>query len=208
LIEVIPVDGARPDPPVVARAVRLLIEGRLLVYPTDTLYALGGRALDAGVASAVRAAKGRADDKPLPLIVAGIDQARELAALWTPAVARAAERFWPGPLTLVLPAAAAVPDVVTAGGGTVALRVPALELARRLAQGAGPLIATSANRAGEAAPDTCAQAVAAVGAFAALALDGGRGRSTASTIVDLTGEAPRLLRPGVVDWEQVRRVLS
>jgi L-threonylcarbamoyladenylate synthase len=206
--EVLQVDAARPDREVLVRAVALLRAGRLLVYPTDTLYALGGCALDGAVAAAVRAAKGRGDDKPLPLIAADIEQALRLAAAWPPPAGRLAQRFWPGPLTLVLPAADVVPGAVTSGGGTVAVRVPALELARRLAEGAGPLIATSANRAGEPPPETCAAAVASVGGSAALALDGGPGLPVASTIVDLTGPEPRLLRAGVVDWEHVRRVLS
>jgi L-threonylcarbamoyladenylate synthase len=206
--EVLRVDGARPDRDVLVRAIALLRDGRLLVYPTDTLYALGGCGLDAAVAAAVRAAKGRGDDKPLPLIASDAEQARRLAAAWPPTAERLAERFWPGPLTLVLAAADAVPGAVTSGGGTVAVRVPALDLARRLAEGAGPLIATSANRSGEPPPTTCAEAMASVGDAAALALDAGPGRTAASTIVDLTGREPLLLRAGAVEWDHVRRVLE
>src|SRR5204862_5432656 len=112
-------------------------------------------------------------------------------------------RFWPGPLTLVVAARAEVPSAVTAGTGTVAVRVPALELPRALCRGAGPLVSTSANRSGEPPPLTCAEALAEVGAAAVLALDAGPGRPLASTVVDLTVRPPRLLRAGAVPWEDV-----
>ena len=201
------VDADDPAGPIVARAAAALREGALLIYPTDTLYALGGLALKADVGRKVREAKGRGDDKPLPLVVSGLEQARSLCASWPEAAARLAARFWPGPLSLILAAGAEVPREVTAGTGTVAVRVPARELTRRLCSD-GPLIATSANRAGEPAPRVCGKAVAAVGAWAALALDGGPGRPASSTLVDLTGDGPRLLRAGPVEWKDVLATLE
>jgi L-threonylcarbamoyladenylate synthase len=201
-------DG-RGDPPredVIEEAARLLGAGRLLIYPTDTLYALGGRALDGAVAAGVFAAKGRETGKPLPLIAADEAQARALLASWPETAARIARSFWPGPLTLVLPASDAVPSEVTGGTGTLAVRVPALALARRLCDAAGPLIATSANRAGEPAPATCEEALGAVGASCAAAIDAGPLGRAPSTLVDVTGE-PRLLRAGAVPWDAVRAVL-
>jgi L-threonylcarbamoyladenylate synthase len=200
--EVLSVDADRPAEDTIARALSVLREGSLLIYPTDTLYALGGLALEAAVSISVRAAKGREEDKPLPLVASGLEQARSLCASWSEAAARLAERFWPGPLSLVLPAHAEVPKEVTSGTGTVAVRVPACELTRRLC-GYGALIATSANRAGAPPPRLCGDAVAAVGAFAALALDGGPGGYSASTLVDLAGRSPRLLREGAVAWKDV-----
>ena len=201
------VDADDPAGPIVARAAAALREGALVIYPTDTLYALGGLALQADVGRKVREAKGRGEDKPLPLVVSGLEQARSLCASWPEAAARLAARFWPGPLSLILAAGAEVPREVTAGTGTVAVRVPARELTRRLCSD-GPLIATSANRAGEAAPRVCGEAVAAVGAWAALALDGGPGRPASSTLVDLTGDGPRLLRAGPVEWKDVLATLE
>jgi L-threonylcarbamoyladenylate synthase len=206
--EILAVDPRQPDEAVVARALAALRMGSLLIYPTDTLYAIGGRALDAGAAAAVREAKGRGDEKPLPVIAWDAAQARALASAWPEAAQRLAAAFWPGPLTLVVPAASRVPVEITSRTGTVAVRVPALELARRLAAGAGPLVATSANRSGLEPPQTCAEAVAQVGAAAALALNGGLGRPVPSTIVDVTGAEPRLLRAGAVDWDQARLVLG
>src|SRR5207245_10374431 len=107
-----------------------------------------------------------------------------------------------GPLALRPAGPAQVPREVTAGTATVAVRVPARELTRRLCSD-GPLIATSANRAGEAAPRVCGEAVKTVGAWAALALDGGPGRLASSTLVDLTGDGPRLLRAGPAESKDV-----
>jgi L-threonylcarbamoyladenylate synthase len=204
---VVAVSGAEPDEAVLGRAVAALVAGELLVYPTDTLYALGGRALDAEVVAAVRRGKGREEGKPLPLVAADLEQARGLCAAWPEGADALARRFWPGPVTLVLPASPAVPAGVSAGTGHVAVRVPDLALTRALCRGAGPLVSTSANRAGGMPPVTCAEAVAAVGAAAALALDAGRGRALASTVVDLTVEPARLLRAGAVPWDEIEAVL-
>jgi L-threonylcarbamoyladenylate synthase len=206
-VEILRVAGDDPAEAVVARADAVLEAGGLLIYPTDTLYAIGGRALDAVVGEKVRVAKGR-EDKPLPVIAADAAQAGSLAAAFPADALRLAERFWPGPLTLLLPARPDVPEEVTAGTGAIAVRVPALALARRLCQRAGPLVSTSANLAGGPSPVTCAEAVAAVGHAAELALDAGPGRPVASTIVDLTGGAARLVRSGAVPWTDVLAALQ
>ena len=205
--DVVRVSGTDPDPAVVALAASLLTAGSLLIYPTDTLYALGGRVLDAAAGAAVRRAKGREEGKPLPLVAADLEQARVLCASWPEAADQLAARFWPGPLSLVVPAAPTVPADVTAGSGNIAVRVPDLELTRALCRQTGALVSTSANRAGGTPPINCADALEAVGAAAALALDAGRGRAVASTIVDLTSTPPRLLRGGAIPWEEIEGVL-
>jgi L-threonylcarbamoyladenylate synthase len=201
-VEVLRVEGDEPPAAVLDRAAAIFAASGLLIYPTDTLYAIGGPALDPKVGQRVRLAKGR-DAKPLPLVAADLAQAAALAAVWTADAARLAEGFWPGPLTLIVPARPEVPDEVTAGSGGVAVRVPALALARRLCERSGPLISTSANASGGQPPTTCAEAVAGVGHAVMLAIDAGPGRATASTIVDLTGPAPRLVRSGAVLWAEV-----
>ena len=153
-------------------------------------------------------AKGRLAGKPLPLIAADVLQAARLAATWSDVARRLAERFWPGPLSLVLPAAEGLPEELTQGGSTVAVRVPGLRLARELCSRAGPLISTSANRAGAPPPLTCAEAVAQVGTAADLALDGGPGSSSPSTLVDLVSGAPRLLREGAVPWAAIEALCA
>jgi len=184
-------------------AVEALLAGRLVIYPTDTLYALGGRALDPAAAEKVQQAKGRPETKPLPLIACDRTQAEMLVSRWPPVAEALARAFWPGPLTLVLPARPGLPGPVTSAGAGVAVRVPALRLARELCRRAGPLISTSANRSGEPGAVTCAEAIAAVGEFAAVAIDLGPGQPLASTIVDLTGDEPRCLREGAIAWAAV-----
>ncbi len=205
---VVAVDRARADPAVVARAAAVLRAGDLLIFPTETLYALGGRALDPVAAARVRAAKGRPPGQPLPLVAADLEQARALSSRWPVRADRLAAAFWPGPLTVVVLAADALPPEVTAGTGTVAVRVPGLPFAVSLCAEAGAIVSTSANRTGERAPVTCDEAVRGVGASATLALDGGPGGTIASTIVDLSGGEPLLVRAGAIPWGNVQAVLG
>lgn len=206
--EVLRVDPEHPSGPVLERALAVLAAGGLLIYPTDTLYALGGLALAAQVAVRVREAKGRPGRQALPLIVGSLEQAQELASVWPAVAQRLAQRFWPGPLSLVVAARSGLPAALLGGGASLALRVPGCDLPRRLATAAGPLISTSANRSGEPAPATCDEALACLGSLADLALDGGLGRDLPSTIVDLTGSQPRLLRAGLVPWDDVLQALG
>ncbi len=192
---------------ILAAARGCLEAGQLLLYPTDTLYAIGCRAADGAAAAQVRRAKGRDDAKPFPLIAGTLDQARSLAATWPEDAERLAARFWPGPLTLVLPLGAPLPAAVTAGESSVAVRVPAAAFARALCDGAGPLVATSANQSGDPGPRLFAQARDAVGAAAYLLVDAGTLPGTPSTIVDVTG-VPRLLRAGVIPWSDVESALA
>ncbi len=177
-----------------------------MILPTDTLYALACRAGDAAAVERLRTAKGRDDGKPLPIVAADLEQVAAFAEL-TPEAERLAASFWPGPLSLVLRARPGLSDAVTSATHSVAVRVPAQEFLRRLCGVAGPLVSTSANRSGAAAPRTCAEAVEGVGAHAELAVDAGPGRLEPSTLVDVTGPEARLLRAGAVAWEAVLRVL-
>lgn len=186
-----------------------LREGALVIYPTDTLYAIGCRALDGAAVARLRAAKGREGDKPLPVIVADVEQARSLAARWPDEAQRLADAFWPGPLTLVIPAAASLPAELLAGAGTVAVRVPASDVARALARLAGPLVSTSANLAGEA---PCVTVDSAAAAFhgATLAFDAGPLDGAPSTIVDVSGSDGgfRVLREGRIGRAAIERRLG
>ena len=183
-----------------------LREGALVIYPTDTLYAIGCRALDGEAVTRLREAKGREADKALPVIVADIAQARSLAARWPEEAQRLADAFWPGPLTLVVPAAASLSAELLAGAATIAVRVPASDVARALARLAGPLVSTSANLAGEA---PCVTVVEAARAFplATLAFDVGALHGAPSTIVDVSDTAGgiALLREGRIDPASIER---
>jgi L-threonylcarbamoyladenylate synthase len=193
-----------------AQAIRTaLTAGELLIFPTDTLYALGGLLLTAGVGARIRVAKNREAAKALPAVAADLDQVKQLCDNVSEKAWALARAFWPGPLTLILPAAARVPEDITVGTATIAVRVPGRELTRRLCRLAGPLVSTSANVAGETPAATCAEAVASVGTAASLAIDGGQAEQTQpSTIVDATDSAPRLVRQGAVAWEAITRIWS
>lgn len=175
--------------------VEALKAGGLVIYPTDTLYAVGCDARNADALARLRAAKGREVGKAFPVIAADEGDARGLASRWPETAARLAAAFWPGPLTLVVPAAPDLPAELLAGALGVAVRVPASSVARALAAGVGPLVSTSANLAGE---PPCVTADLALAAFpdADLAIDIGPLDGAPSTIVDLTGGAPRVVREG------------
>ncbi len=182
--------------------------GALVIYPTDTLYAIGCRALDGEAVARLREAKGREGDKALPVIVADIAQARSLTARWPEGAQRLADAFWPGPLTLVVPAATWLPVELLAGSGTIAVRVPASDVARSLARLAGPLVSTSANLAGE---PPCRTVDLAAAAFprATVAFDVGPLDGAPSTIVDVTAPAAgfRILRSGRIDIQAIAQLL-
>src|SRR5262249_7814148 len=122
--EVVTVRADSPQPELIARAGEILGRGGLVAFPTETVYGLGANALDAVAVAKVFAAKGRPANNPLIVHVANLSQVREIVADWAERASRLQERFWPGPLTLVLPKHPALPDIVTAGGPTVAVRMP------------------------------------------------------------------------------------
>jgi L-threonylcarbamoyladenylate synthase len=187
---------------------RALREGALVIYPTDTLYAIGCLARDGAAVGRLREAKGRDADKALPVIAADLAQAMSLADAWPEEARLLSAVFWPGPLTLVVSAARSLPRELLAGGASVAVRVPASLLARQLASLAGPLVATSANLAGE---EPCTTVDLAARAFpaATLAFDAGPLEGAPSTIVNLTrGRSVVVLREGRVSTASIERVLG
>lgn len=195
-----------PDAPAPRRAVEALRAGEPVVYPTDTVYGLGCDATDPAAVRRVFEIKGRPPDQPVPVLVAEARQAAELAEL-SEGARRLMRHFWPGPLTLVLPSRGVVAEMVTAGTGTVGLRVPDHPVPRALVQACGfPLVGTSANSSGKPAPVTVFQVLSDLDGKVGLVLDGGRLRGRASTVVDCTGERPRVLRPGPIPEELIQRV--
>lgn len=201
----IPIDPLAPAPAAVEEAVRVLRNGGLVAYPTDTLYGLGADPRRAEAVERLFRAKGRAAEKAVPLVAGDLRQVERQVGCLTQLARRLARRFWPGPLTLVIEAAPTLDRRLLAQGDTVAVRVPDLPLARALARGLdAPLTATSANRSGETPPTTAAATVTALGSSVALVLDGGPAPAAEpSTIVDARGASPVLLRPGVVAWDRV-----
>ena len=195
------------DPAAIEEAAALLRAGRLVAFPTETVYGLGAHALDGEAVARIFAAKGRPASNPVIVHVADVDGARALAGQWPPVAGALAERFWPGPLTLVVPKAAAVPDGVTAGGPTVGLRVPAHPAALTLLRAAGvPVAAPSANRSMEVSPTTARHVADSLGDAVDLILDGGPTRvGLESTVLDVTVSPPRILRPGMVTQGLLRQ---
>ncbi|MDR0531549.1 MAG: threonylcarbamoyl-AMP synthase [Oscillospiraceae bacterium] len=194
----------------IARAARLLRAGELVAIPTETVYGLAANALDPAAVRSIFAAKGRPQDNPLIVHVPDIGAAEPLAADMPAKARELAERFWPGPLTIILKKSERIPDVVSAGLGTVALRVPAHPAALGLLRVCGlPLAAPSANLSGSPSPTTAAHVLHDFDGKIAAALDGGPCRvGVESTVVTLAAPAPTLLRPGGVAPEALRAVLG
>jgi len=200
----------RGTPTNVAFLARELRAGRLVAVPTETVYGLAADATSAAACRRVFAAKGRPASDPL---IVHLARARDLAQVAVPnaAALRLARAFWPGPLTLILPKTAAVPDAATAGLPSVAVRVPAHALFRRLIRAAGvPLAAPSANPFGYVSPTTAAHVRDGLGGRIRHILEGGPARvGLESTIVDLRDPLrPALLRPGAITADQLARVLG
>lgn len=190
---------------IVAAAVSVLHSGGIVAYPTDTLY---GLAVDPRHPAGVRElfdVKGRDRSQAMPLIAADASQAQMLAGAWTALAERLSQRAWPGPLTLVVQAAPSLPAELLGGRRTVAVRVPDAAFARSLAWGLGhPITSTSANRSRQPAARSADAVVHELGGAVALVIDGGPSLvSVPSTIVDVTGDNPVLVRAGAVSWERV-----
>lgn len=192
------------------KAVERLRAGGLVAFPTETVYGLGADALDEGAVARVFRAKGRPADNPMIVHVSDEAMARRVVRDWSEEAGRLGERFWPGPLTLVLPKAGCVPGIVTAGGESVAVRVPDHPLALALIESfGGPIVGPSANPAGYISPTAADHVRAHFDETAVFVLDGGPCRAgIESTVLDLTGDSPRVLRRGVAEPEEIEAVLG
>jgi L-threonylcarbamoyladenylate synthase len=194
------VDADRPDPEALDAAAAVLKSGGTVAFPTESFYGLGAAALAPEAVRRVFRLKGRPESKPLLVLVDSVERALALAADVGPGARELMARHWPGPLTLVLRAAAAVPAEVTAGSGTVGLRVPGHAVALGLVRAAGiPVTAPSANPSGGAPPTRADEVARALGAGVDLILDGGvTAGGVGSTVADCTVWPPRILRQGPV----------
>jgi L-threonylcarbamoyladenylate synthase len=206
----IAVDSARPDAVQIERAAAVIRSGRVAAVPTDTLYGLAADPFNREAVARVFAVKGRGGDRALPLVAADTDQVvRHFGAL--PALAaRLVDRFWPGPLTLLLNAPDTMAKEVSGGTSKVGVRVPAHAVAVALCRACGrPLTATSANISGSlptADPDVV---VRELGDLIDLLVDGGRTPGGApSTVIDIAGPVPRLIRAGAIPWDEVNGCLG
>ncbi len=224
-MKIIKISAQRPDPKVIAQAARVIARGGLVIFPTETVYGLGADAFNATAVAKIFKAKGRPEGKPLIVHVAK-KLSIDILARDVPSIARKlAQKFWPGPLTLVLQAAAGLPKLITGisaksaivpsmalfaqtkgGVKTVAVRMPAHKVALALIRAAGPIAAPSANFSGESPPRSIKEIPKALLEKVDLVLDAGRTQvGTPSTVVDLTQQPPAILRQGAVSRAQLKR---
>ncbi|MBL9081448.1 MAG: threonylcarbamoyl-AMP synthase [Planctomycetales bacterium] len=204
------VDPGRPQPDVVSQAATVLTAGGVVAFPTETVYGLGANALDAEAVARIFTAKGRPSNNPLIVHTTSVADARRLCRDWPLDADKLADEFWPGPLTLVLPKADCVPSIVTAGGPTVAIRVPDHPVARALIEAAGvPLAAPSANLSTRVSAVRAEHVLKMLDGRIEMVLDGGpTSGGLESTVVDLSHDQPRILRPGLVAADRIAAALG
>ena len=188
----------------------LLRLGKLVVFPTETVYGIGANALDANAVEKIFIAKGRPQDNPLIVHVNSVEEVMPLVRMFPPVAKKLAEAFWPGPLTMILPRSGLVPASVSAGLDTVAIRVPSHPVARQLIAAAGvPVAAPSANRSGRPSPTSAQHCITDLNGHVDLILDGGECEvGVESTVITLAGEKPRILRPGGITPEQLEEIIG
>lgn len=194
----------------IRRAGEILKEGGLVAFPTETVYGLGGNALDADASAKIYAAKGRPSDNPLIVHIADWEAIEKIAAEIPPEAKKLADAFWPGPLTMILKKSDAVPKATTGGLDTVAIRMPENEVARALIRaGGGYVAAPSANTSGRPSPTCAAHVAEDLSGKIEMIIDGGDAViGLESTIVDLTDGKPTILRPGYINQQMLEEVLE
>ena len=203
-MSILPAFGDPPPSETVQAAATALARGAIVAVPTDTVYGLAADPFRTGAADRVFALKRRPRDLDLPVLVADEEQALSLATGVPPAARRLIDRFWPGPLTVVLPRRPEVAADLGADEATVGLRCPAHPVPLALCRATGPLATTSANLHGQPPLTTAAEVAATFGDSVPVVLDGGVCAGAPSTVVDCTGEEPKLLRAGRIPWDEVR----
>jgi L-threonylcarbamoyladenylate synthase len=208
--QILPIRPDAPEPDVIARAAAIIRGGGLVAFPTETVYGLGANAMDADSVARIFAAKGRPATNPIIVHITRTEDVARVASSMPEVAQRLAARFWPGPLSLVLPRRAEVPDHVSAGLATVAVRVPAHPVARALIESAGvPIAAPSANRSFRLSPTRAEHVIQGLNGLIDLVLDAGpTPGGIESTVLDVTVEPPCLLRPGLLTKSEVEAVIG
>lgn len=204
------INSQTPEPEYIEEAAALIRDGRLVALPTETVYGLGANAFDAQACAEIFKVKGRPQDNPLIVHVCDTDMARSLVTDWSEKAERCARAFWPGPLTIILHKSALIPDTVAAGLDTVGIRMPNHPVALNLIEKAGvPIAAPSANLSGKPSPTNGIHVWKDLQDKIPLILDAGVcDVGVESTVLDLTGETPCILRPGGLSKERLEAVLG
>ncbi len=201
---ILPTDNEDP----IQRALEILKGGGLIAFPTDTVYGVGALAFDASAVESIYAAKGRPVEKAIPVLIGGFEDLDKVTSNIPPIAAKLAARFWPGPLTLVVPKHPNLPEVVSAGPG-VGVRVPDHPIARALLTAAGPMAVTSANISGGSNPNTAEGVSRQLNGRIPLILDGGETPGgVPSTVVICLGTEAVILREGPVTIKDIQFVLA
>jgi L-threonylcarbamoyladenylate synthase len=191
-----------------AHALDVLSGGGLVAFPTDTVYGLGALAFDANAVSKIYTAKGRGQEKAIPILVSDVDQIYRVSSGVNDYAIKLGKKFWPGPLTIVVPRHSTIPDVVSPLP-TVGVRIPNLNVTRDLLRLTGPLAVTSANMSGQTSPSTAKGVNAQLNGRIPLILDGGvTPGGIPSTVVDCTGEEPVIVREGPISLEEMLSALE
>jgi L-threonylcarbamoyladenylate synthase len=209
-MRVVRLDARNPDQSAIEDAAAILRAGGLVAFPTETVYGLGADALSRAAVERIYRVKGRPAYNPIIVHVANVDEAHRVVAEWPAAAQRLAAELWPGPLTMVLRRHSDVPDIVSAGLSTVAVRVPAHPVAHALLLAAAiPIAAPSANRSTMLSPTTGAHVVKSLGAEIDLILDAGPSPvGIESTVIDLTTTPPTILRPGTISRDRLESIVG
>jgi L-threonylcarbamoyladenylate synthase len=192
---------------VITRALEILRGGGLVAFPTDTVYGVGALAFDGKAVESIYTAKDRFHEKAIPVLIGDIDDLDKIAMDVPSLVQMLASRFWPGPLTILVPKKPGLPESVSATS-TIGVRVPYHEVARALLRAAGPMAVTSANLSGQASPTTAEEVLAQLGGRIKLIIDGGKTPGGApSTLVDCTGDEIKILREGPITKKELQSAL-
>lgn len=207
--KVIRIDSKAPEEKLLERAAAIIRDGELVAFPTETVYGLGADGLNENAVKKIFEAKGRPQDNPLILHVDSVDMLEQLVMDIPPAARLCMESFWPGPLTILFKRRELVPDIITAGLDTVAIRMPSHPVALRLISLSGaPIAAPSANSSGKPSPTRAEHVLEDMEGKIPMLIDGGEtGVGLESTVLDLTGEKPMILRPGGITLEDIRKIL-
>jgi L-threonylcarbamoyladenylate synthase len=196
------------DPSALPRANEILHSGGLVAFPTDTVYGVGALAFDGKAVESIYTAKDRPVEKAIPVLIGDVDDLARVAADIPEIALKLAARFWPGPLTLVVPKHPDLPEAVSAAS-TVGVRIPNHPVARALLCLAGPMAVTSANLSNQPSPSTTQEVIAQLGGRIALVLDGGKTPGGfPSTVVDCVGPDPQILRKGPISEREIMVVIG
>lgn len=208
--KIVKVDRKHPQADIMREAGRILKDGGLVAFPTETVYGLGGNALDVNASHKIYAAKGRPSDNPLIIHIADMEDLPVLVTEIPPEAKRLADAYWPGPLTMIFPKSECVPYETTGGLDSVAVRMPNHSVAQILIREAGGYVAApSANTSGRPSPTLAEHVIEDLNGKIDMIIDGGSvGIGLESTIVDFTEEIPTILRPGYINEEMLRGILG